>query len=61
MTTTVKKTYAGIDQFKAIQTEDLAYYQSEGWVETNEAPSAPVFKKAKRRVEEPVEEVKEEE
>lgn len=43
MTTTIKKN----DEFKTIQTEDLAYYKSEGWVEA-EKP-APTFKKAKRR------------
>lgn len=54
MTTTIKKN----DEFKTIQTEDLAYYKSIGWEETAEKP-APFYKKARKRSYE--EEMKEEE
>lgn len=46
MTVFVKKD----EQVKEIQTENLNYYKSEGWVEV-EKP-APAFKKAKRHFEE---------
>lgn len=55
MTTTIKKN----EEFKEIQTEDLSYYLSEGWVKA-EKPAAPIYKKGKRRSYEE-EEIKEEE